>query len=115
SRRRHTRFSRDWSSDVCSSDLPWQEALEGGLDYLKAVICEDSLGIADDLEAAMAKHVEGYKDEWAAVLEDENKLSRFVSFVNAPDQPDPTIAFDDSGERKVPVLLGMPELTRVSQ
>src|SRR5690606_41047959 len=29
SRRRHTRFSRDWSSDVCSSDLsdafePWQ-------------------------------------------------------------------------------------------
>src|SRR5690606_40203797 len=24
SRRRHTRFSRDWSSDVCSSDLPVQ-------------------------------------------------------------------------------------------
>src|SRR5690606_41012253 len=23
SRRRHTRFSRDWSSDVCSSDLCW--------------------------------------------------------------------------------------------
>src|SRR5690606_39456468 len=22
-RRRHTRFSRDWSSDVCSSDLVW--------------------------------------------------------------------------------------------
>src|SRR5690606_5580880 len=26
SRRRHTRFSRDWSSDVCSSDL-WPRAL----------------------------------------------------------------------------------------
>src|SRR5690606_20367115 len=26
SRRRHTRFSRDWSSDVCSSDLPAQPA-----------------------------------------------------------------------------------------
>src|SRR5690606_40615815 len=23
SRRRHTSFSRDWSSDVCSSDLSW--------------------------------------------------------------------------------------------
>src|SRR5690606_40372450 len=23
SRRRHTRFSRDWSSDLCSSDLPY--------------------------------------------------------------------------------------------
>src|SRR5690606_40193549 len=26
SRRRHTRFSRDWSSDVCSSDLSWRGA-----------------------------------------------------------------------------------------
>src|SRR5215475_156663 len=26
SRRRHTRFSRDWSSDVCSSDLPGMQA-----------------------------------------------------------------------------------------
>src|SRR2546429_3725624 len=25
SRRRHTRCSRDWSSDVCSSDLTWRE------------------------------------------------------------------------------------------
>src|SRR5690606_40580655 len=34
SRRRHTRFSRDWSSDVCSSDLrparPCREVGEGG-------------------------------------------------------------------------------------
>src|SRR5690606_39594565 len=26
SRRRHTRFSRDWSSDVCSSDLSFRSA-----------------------------------------------------------------------------------------
>src|SRR5690606_40055969 len=35
SRRRHTRFSRDWSSDVCSSDLsggpPVRVAAAGGL------------------------------------------------------------------------------------
>src|SRR5947209_3304375 len=24
SRRRHTSYWRDWSSDVCSSDLPWE-------------------------------------------------------------------------------------------
>src|SRR5690606_39389433 len=29
SRRRHTRFSRDWSSDVCSSDLVEHEAEDG--------------------------------------------------------------------------------------
>src|SRR5690606_40583993 len=38
SRRRHTRFSRDWSSDVCSSDLihPEQDRAEV-LDALAAV------------------------------------------------------------------------------
>src|SRR5207302_3212164 len=31
SRRRHTRFSRDWSSDVCSSDLlPWHRVVGAG-------------------------------------------------------------------------------------
>src|SRR5690606_39866291 len=29
SRRRHTRFSRDWSSDVCSSDLALDRAAAG--------------------------------------------------------------------------------------
>src|SRR5690606_30890866 len=38
SRRRHTRFSRDWSSDVCSSDLglsieAMPEGLEDGINY----------------------------------------------------------------------------------
>src|SRR5690606_40946334 len=32
SRRRHTSFSRDWSSDVCSSDLRLNELRLGGLD-----------------------------------------------------------------------------------
>src|SRR5690606_39803498 len=32
SRRRHTRFSRDWSSDVCSSDLPGGTCVVGRTD-----------------------------------------------------------------------------------
>jgi nitrite reductase (NADH) large subunit len=103
------------TADRLQRTAPWQEALEGGMDYLKQVICEDSLGIADDLEAAMAQHVAGYRDEWAAVLDDEEKLSRFVSFVNAPEEADPTISFDDSGERKVPVLLGLPKVPVATQ
>ncbi|MFI6168680.1 nitrite reductase large subunit NirB [Nocardia sp. NPDC051052] len=99
------------TADRLQRTAPWQEALEGGIDYLKQVICEDSLGIADELAASMDQHVAGYRDEWAAVLEDEEKLSRFVSFVNAPDETDPTISFDETGERKVPVLLGMPDVS----
>ncbi|ALR12703.1 nitrite reductase large subunit [Mycobacteroides saopaulense] len=96
------------TADRLQRTAPWQEAIEGGLDHIRAVVCEDSLGIADELEAAMARHVEGYQDEWAAVLADQDKLRRFVSFVNAPDELDSTIAFDESGPRKVPVLLGTP-------
>ncbi|MEU1955118.1 nitrite reductase large subunit NirB [Nocardia rhamnosiphila] len=94
------------TADRLQRTAPWQEDL--GIDYVREVVCEDSLGVAADLEQAMADHVAGYRDEWAAVLDDEEKLSRFVSFVNAPAEADPTITFDDSGERKVPVLLGLP-------
>ncbi|MBY6678162.1 nitrite reductase large subunit [Rhodococcus sp. BP-332] len=98
------------TADRLQRTAPWVESLEGGLDHLRAVVCEDSLGIAADLEAAMASHVEGYRDEWRGVLEDETKLARFVSFVNAPEESDPTVSFDESGARKVPVLMGMPSV-----
>jgi nitrite reductase (NADH) large subunit len=97
------------TADRLQRTAPWVDSLDGGLDHLKAVVCDDSLGIAADLEAAMAKHDLGYKDEWAGVLEDPEKLSRFVSFVNAPEEADPTVSFDDTGVRKVPVLMGMPK------
>lgn len=70
----------------------WQEELPGGLDHVREVVCEDSLGIAADLEEAMAQHVGNYEDEWAATLKDPERLRRFRSFVNAPTTADPSIA-----------------------
>ena len=64
-----------------------------GLDYLRAVLIDDALGIAAELDAAIDEHVANYADEWAAVLDDPERLRRFVSFVNAPDTPDPSITF----------------------
>jgi nitrite reductase (NADH) large subunit len=34
-----------------------------------------------------------YRDEWRETLEDPEKLKRFVAFVNAPDTPDPDLAY----------------------
>jgi nitrite reductase (NADH) large subunit len=96
------------TADRLQRTAVWQESIEGGLDHIRSVVCDDSLDIAAELEAAMERHVAGYSDEWAGVLGDDEKLSRFVSFVNAPDQPDPTVQFNESGPRKIPVLLGMP-------
>src|SRR5690606_39300139 len=39
SRRRHTRFSRDWSSDVCSSDLKYPRPLSADLELLNQIGC----------------------------------------------------------------------------
>ncbi|MGY1856986.1 nitrite reductase large subunit NirB [Modestobacter sp. SYSU DS0290] len=81
------------TADRLQRTAPWLEEIEGGLEHVRAVVLEDSLGIAADLDAAMASHVEGYTDEWRATLEDPEKLRRFAAFVNAPDSPDPSLAY----------------------
>ena len=68
----------------------WRENLEGGLDYLKEVVLEDSLGIGDELEAQMQTVIDNYECEWAGALKDPEKLKRFRSFVNDA-RPDPNI------------------------
>ena len=65
------------TADRLQRTAPWVEEHEGGLDAIRAVVIDDSLGIADDLDAAMAAHVGGYRDEWAATLADPDKLARF--------------------------------------
>lgn len=96
------------TADRLQRTAPWVEQM--GLDHLREVICDDSLGLAAEFEAAMQRHVDGYACEWKGVLEDPDKLSRFVSFVNAPEVPDPTIQFEQRSGRKVPI--GMPKVGR---
>ncbi len=81
------------TADRLQRTAVWVEDHEGGLDSIREVVLEDSLGIAADLDEAMAGHVDGYEDEWAAALADPEKLRRFGSFVNAPDQPDDSFAY----------------------
>ncbi|WP_406840153.1 nitrite reductase large subunit NirB [Streptomyces sp. AHU1] len=63
----------------------WLERLDGGVEHLKEVLIEDSLGLCAELEAQMERHVAGYQDEWAAVLADPAKLSRFGRLTGEPD------------------------------
>ncbi|WP_434984638.1 nitrite reductase large subunit NirB [Vreelandella zhaodongensis] len=68
----------------------WRENLDGGLEYLKEVILEDSLGINSELERQMQHVVDSYQCEWANAISDPDKLKRFRSFVNDA-RPDPSI------------------------
>jgi nitrite reductase (NADH) large subunit len=82
----------------------WLERIEGGLDHVRDVVVHDSLGLCGELEALMDAHVAHYRDEWAAALSDPEKLSRFVSFVNAPGAPDPSISFVPERDQMKPDL-----------
>ncbi|MGR2740930.1 nitrite reductase large subunit NirB [Billgrantia sp. Q4P2] len=70
----------------------WRENLEGGLDYLKQVILEDSLGIGEELDRQMQAVIDTYECEWANAISDPEKLKRFRSFVNDA-RPDPDIIY----------------------
>lgn len=93
------------TADRLQRTAPWIESMEGGLEHVREVVCDDSLGLASEFEAAMARHVDNYTDEWKGVLDDPEKLSRFVSFVNAPDAEDPTVAFTERDGRKIPLPI----------
>lgn len=80
------------TADRLQRTSTWRENLEGGLDYLKAVVLKDSLGIAAELESQMQQVVDSYACEWKAAVSDPDTRKRFRSFVNS-DQPDEHIVF----------------------
>ncbi len=98
------------TADRLQRTSAWLEQLDGGLEFLRAVVVDDVLGLAEELEAAVQQHVAGYRDEWRGVLEDPGKLERFVTFVNAPDQSDPDLAYVTERGQSRPARPGEPVL-----
>ena len=70
------------TADRLQRTSTWMDNLEGGLDYLREVILNDSLGIAHELEQEMARVVETYQCEWQTTLNDPNRLALFRTTVN---------------------------------
>jgi nitrite reductase (NADH) large subunit len=80
---------------------PWVEKLEGGIEYLKKVVIEDSLGIAEELEREMQGLVNKYECEWKQAIEDPAMTKRFKHFVNSDDTDD-NLVFVPMREMKMP-------------
>ncbi|MCA2219948.1 nitrite reductase large subunit NirB [Nonomuraea aurantiaca] len=95
------------TADRLQRTAAWLESLDGGLDYLRQVIIDDSLGICAELDAQMEHHVATYVDEWQTTIDDPDKLGRFVSFVNAPGVPDPSIVFETERDQIKPVEVAV--------
>src|SRR5690606_40699121 len=77
SRRRHTRFSRDWSSDVCSSDLAFDALFEDAFGFFEEMGMGGAYFVKDEARAEFAARMGGnpvcsgyqlIETEWGSLL-----------------------------------------------
>lgn len=88
----------------------WMDNLEGGLDYLRQVVIEDSLGLGETLEQEMQRVVDAYQCEWQTTLADPSRLALFTPTVNS-DRPDETLHYSRvRGQRQPEAVTDRPLL-----
>jgi nitrite reductase (NADH) large subunit len=80
------------TGDRLQRTATWLDNLEDGIDYVRKVVCEDSLGLGAELEADMQRFVDTYECEWKKAINDPETLKRFHHFVNS-DAPDSNVVF----------------------
>jgi nitrite reductase (NADH) large subunit len=89
------------TADPLARTATWLNKMEGGIDYLRNVIVNDSLGMAQQWEQEMEQLVALYNCEWKVAVETPEIRKRFNHFVNAPGEKDPSIAFAEMrGQKK---------------
>jgi nitrite reductase (NADH) large subunit len=89
------------TADPLARTATWLNKMEGGIDYLRNVIVNDSIGMAESWETEMEQLVTLYKCEWKEAVENPSIRKRFNHFINAPGEKDPSIAFTEMrGQKK---------------
>ncbi len=78
------------TADRLQRTSTWMDNLEGGMEYLRQVVLEDSLNIAVELESEMQAVVATYQCEWQTTLATPDRLALFKPFVNR-DEPERTV------------------------
>ena len=68
------------TADRLQRTSTWFNQLEGGQDYLRKVVVEDSLGIGAELEAEMQGLVDTYACEWKVAVEDPREAQALPAF-----------------------------------
>jgi nitrite reductase (NADH) large subunit len=88
------------TADRLQRTAGWLENLEGGLDYLRSVVCDDKLGIAAELEAEMALVVGTYECEWNKAVNDPETVKRFRHFINSERRDPAVVHVPERGQRR---------------
>lgn len=88
------------TADTLTRTATWLNKMDGGIDYLRNVVVNDSLGMSQQWEAEMQTLVDCYKCEWKEAIENPEIRKRFNHFVNAPEIKDPTVVFEEMRNQK---------------
>jgi len=89
------------TADPLTRTATWLNKMEGGLEYLRDVIVNDSLGMGEALEKEMAELIANYACEWKKVVEDPGLRAQFKHFINE-DSTDSTLSFVEMRGQKCP-------------
>lgn len=88
------------TADPLTRTATWLNKMEGGIDYLRNVVMNDSLGMAAQWQVEMQALVDSYECEWKVAIENSEIKKRFNHFVNAPEEKDPSIKFEKMRDQK---------------
>ena len=86
------------TADRLQRTSTWRDNLEGGLDYLKDVLIQDTLGLGAQLEAEMQHVVDTYQCEWKTAVNDPATRQRFRSFVNSDKKDEHIVFVEERGQ-----------------
>lgn len=91
------------TADKLQRTSVWLENLEGGLDYLKQVVIDDSLELCEQLEQQMSHVINSYQCEWKSTVESEEKLRKFRPFINHQ-EGSMALPYQRIREQRIPVV-----------
>ena len=94
------------TADPLTRTATWLNKMEGGLDYLKDVVINDCLGIAETLEKEMAFMIDTYQCEWKTVVDNPDLRKRFKAFANVDESSEKVLAWSEMREQRFPAGWG---------
>jgi nitrite reductase (NADH) large subunit len=86
------------TADRLQRTSTWRDNMEGGLDYLRDVVINDSLGLGAELEAQMQAVVDTYQCEWKTAVTTPEVRQRFRTFVNSDKADEQIIFVEERGQ-----------------
>jgi len=91
---------------------PWLENLPGGIEFLKKVVIDDTLGICAELEALLENAHSNYLCEWKEVAYETHLHKQFQQFVNTKETHDSEqIEYIDVRRQRHPNVYSPPDVT----